>query len=122
MKQSKARGAMFSMWYGNVFNTIEERLLSAALKLVERDRLGEVIDPGLVASVCNSFVNYELGNHEAKRYREVYEAKYIQCCVDFYQPRATQVSERYCARALRFLFSLSQAMVFSNTCNMQMTR
>ncbi|KAI6213785.1 hypothetical protein M3Y94_00192600 [Aphelenchoides besseyi] len=85
------RNIMFSLWNGHVFETIQVRLLDAAMELVRRERLGEGIESSLVIGVRESFVNYGNGRElPLAMYQNHFERKYIDSAKDFYSPRSQQ--------------------------------
>ena len=49
---------MLENWNNVVFSSISERLLSASLKFVEKERNGEYVEAQLVIGVRESFGNF----------------------------------------------------------------
>ncbi|KAI6186837.1 Cullin-5 [Aphelenchoides besseyi] len=85
------RNIMFSLWNGHVFETIQVRLLDAAMELVRRERLGEGIESSLVIGVRESFVNYGNGRElPLAMYQNHFERRYVDSAKDFYSPRSQQ--------------------------------
>jgi hypothetical protein len=77
------------------FQTIQNRLLVAAMELIMRERLGEGVESSLVVSTRQAFVNYDHGKDEPlKMYENHFEKQYIDSCRDFYTPRANQVNSK----------------------------
>jgi cullin 1 len=68
----------------------QKKLTNAVLRLVERQRNGEVIDPGLVKKVVDSFVSLGLDNTDPNKecldvYKEHFEEPFIQATEVYYK-------------------------------------
>lgn len=104
-RPSAVRDEMLSAWNKRVFTEVEDKLLAAAMKLVEKDRLGEIIDQNMVVHVRDSFIRCDYDKPTPVKYHKIFEARYVQECVEFYQKHATQVIALFARRSLYILFS-----------------
>ncbi|PAV67940.1 hypothetical protein WR25_01186 [Diploscapter pachys] len=90
----KIRQIMFEFWNQLIFSECSDRLLTAAIQLVERERSGENFDTRLVIGVRQSFVtmyDYELLEDEVTDiYNQKFERMFIDETVKFYRARACQ--------------------------------
>lgn len=88
------KDAMLDCWRERVFTPISERLRTAALKLVDSERNGEVFDDRLVVGIRESYV---ILNESAECPLAVYEAcferAFIADTVSYYTARASQFIE-----------------------------
>jgi cullin-5 len=86
------QNCMYRIWNQQVLETIHSRLLSSAMELVLKERLGETIDSQLVVGVRQSFVIYSHGKiNPLEAYEQYFEKQYIDSCREFYVPRALQI-------------------------------
>ncbi|KAH7699747.1 Cullin, partial [Aphelenchoides avenae] len=98
------RNAMLDSWYRIVFKKISERLLSAAMKLIERERNGESVDTRIIVGVRESFVDLDVENvtvrtdqngklDSLQMYEIFFERSYLTGTEHFYKSRTAQVLE-----------------------------
>ncbi|KAI0482248.1 Cullin [Xylariaceae sp. FL0804] len=86
-------------WRTEFFQHVNEKVMSAVLKLVEKQRNGETIEHGQIKQVVESFVSLGLDDHDASKstldiYRYHFEAPFLTATEKFYQAESKQfVSE-----------------------------
>ncbi|KAF2970912.1 hypothetical protein GQX73_g2709 [Xylaria multiplex] len=86
-------------WRIEFFTLVHEKVMSAVLKLVEKQRNGETIEHGQIKQVVDSFVSLGLDEHDASKstldiYRSHFEKPFLAATKEFYQTESKQfVSE-----------------------------
>ncbi|KAI1503099.1 Cullin [Biscogniauxia marginata] len=86
-------------WRTEFFTKVHEKVMSAVLKLVEKQRNGETIEHGQIKQVVESFVSLGLDEHDASKstldiYRFHFEKPFLAATEKFYQAESKQfVSE-----------------------------
>lgn len=85
------RKLMLDLWNKSIFNNIKDRLQESAMKLVQAERNGDVLDSQLVIGVRESFVNLSSNTEDKLEiYRDNFEAAYIQTTTTFYKLKASE--------------------------------
>ncbi|KAK9453215.1 Cullin [Dipodascopsis uninucleata] len=82
-------------WRTEFFVTVQERLMAAILKLVEKQRNGESIDTMNIKSVVQSFVSLGLDENDSKKvslsvYKTFFEAPFITATEVYYREESKQ--------------------------------
>uniref|UniRef100_A0A1I7SBJ6 Cullin-5 n=1 Tax=Bursaphelenchus xylophilus TaxID=6326 RepID=A0A1I7SBJ6_BURXY len=88
------RNVMYTLWNETVFESIYQRLLSAANHLISEERSGQsaVSKSELVVGVREGFVNAGHGDScSLLLYKKFFETQYITSLQQFYKERANQV-------------------------------
>eukprot|EP00731_Ephydatia_muelleri_P031995 Em0023g502a len=87
---NKVQLLMLNSWNCSIFSAIKDQLLSAAMKLLYKERSGEAFDSQLVIGVRESFVNLSTAEttNKLKIYQEYFEKTYIAAACDFYKTHA----------------------------------
>ncbi|KAI2635980.1 Cullin-domain-containing protein [Xylaria nigripes] len=86
-------------WRTEFFLQVHKKVMSAVLKLVEKQRNGETIEHGQIKQVVDSFVSLGLDENDATKstldiYRDHFEAPFLAATKAFYQAESKQfVSE-----------------------------
>ncbi|KAI1345040.1 Cullin [Xylariaceae sp. FL0016] len=86
-------------WRTEFFIKVTDKVMSAVLKLVEKQRNGETIEHGQIKQVVDSFVSLGLDEHDATKstldiYRFHFEKPFLEATKNFYQAESKQfVSE-----------------------------
>ncbi|KAL1871605.1 hypothetical protein VTK73DRAFT_1954 [Phialemonium thermophilum] len=82
-------------WRTELFSKVSERVMSAVLKLVERQRNGETIEHGQIKAVVDSFVSLGLDEADPSKvtldvYRYHFERPFLEATKEFYQAESKQ--------------------------------
>jgi len=82
-------------WRSELFRTLNEKVMSAVLKLVEKQRNGETVEHGQIKQVVESFVSLGLDEHDASKttldvYRTHFEAPFLAATERFYVSESKQ--------------------------------
>ncbi|KAJ1331761.1 cullin 1 [Microdochium nivale] len=82
-------------WRSELFSTISEKVMSAVLKLVEKQRNGETIEHGQIKQVVDSFVSLGLDEHDSSKttldvYRLHFEKPFLEATERFYTAESKQ--------------------------------
>ncbi|GMR58884.1 hypothetical protein PMAYCL1PPCAC_29079, partial [Pristionchus mayeri] len=88
------RDSMLDCWRERVFNPFSERLKSAALRLVDSERNGEVFDDRLVVGIRESYVILnESSETPLAVYEACFEKAFINDTLSYYTTRASKYIE-----------------------------
>uniref|UniRef100_A0A914HHC4 Cullin-5 n=1 Tax=Globodera rostochiensis TaxID=31243 RepID=A0A914HHC4_GLORO len=88
----KVRNVMLEYWNGYVFADISQRLLNAAMGMVERERNRELVNSQLIIGVRESFVELNVeADDPLQGYEERFERSYIKGTEQFYKSRTAQL-------------------------------
>lgn len=85
-------------WKSSMFNQVQEKLVTAVLKQIEKQRNGEIIHTNSIKTVIQSFVALGLDESNTKKtnlsvYQEYFENKFVQATGAYYM----QESEEFLA-------------------------
>uniref|UniRef100_A0A915D8P0 Cullin-5 n=1 Tax=Ditylenchus dipsaci TaxID=166011 RepID=A0A915D8P0_9BILA len=90
--QHLVRNLMLSCWNRIVFTKISDRLLRAAMKLIERERNGEPVQSKLIIGVRESFVYLNVDSeNQLEKYTQFFEKSYLEATELFYKSRTAQI-------------------------------
>ncbi|VDD76139.1 unnamed protein product [Mesocestoides corti] len=91
LKYSIVRKCMLDTWDVTIFEGIKQKLEDSAMKLVQDEREGAIINSALVIGVRESCVNLSTtSTTKAWSYVEHFEAAYVKSMENFYRPRTSQ--------------------------------
>ncbi|EUB63203.1 Cullin-5 [Echinococcus granulosus] len=91
LKYSIVRKCMLDTWDVTIFEGIKQKLEDSAMKLVQDEREGAIINSALVIGVRESCVNLSAtSTTKAWNYVDHFEAAYIKSMENFYRPRTSQ--------------------------------
>ncbi|KAK8060441.1 Cullin 1 [Apiospora saccharicola] len=82
-------------WRTELFEKVSEKVMSAVLMLVEKQRNGETIEHGQIKQVVDSFVSLGLDEHDSSKstldvYRFHFERPFLEATSEFYAAESTQ--------------------------------
>ncbi|KAK8052100.1 Cullin 1 [Apiospora rasikravindrae] len=82
-------------WRTQLFEKVSEKVMSAVLMLVEKQRNGETIEHGQIKQVVDSFVSLGLDEHDSSKstldvYRYHFERPFLEATSEFYAAESTQ--------------------------------
>ncbi|CAL8100197.1 unnamed protein product [Calicophoron daubneyi] len=90
-QESSIRGVMLEKWNDIIYEAIKQRLLDSAIKLIQSERSGQVIDSALVIGIRDSCVTLSSNRGNDKPiYVEHLEQAYIEGTKNFYRPRIAE--------------------------------
>ncbi|RKO91623.1 Cullin [Blyttiomyces helicus] len=77
-------------WRIHLFEHLDKKVMSALLKLIERQRNGETIDTGLIKSVVESFVSLGLDDNDSSKttldiYKKHFEDPFVAATEEYYK-------------------------------------
>ncbi|KAJ3077130.1 hypothetical protein HK102_005291 [Quaeritorhiza haematococci] len=77
-------------WRDHLFMSVQQNVMNAVLKLIERQRNGETIDTGLIKNVVESFVSLGLDENDATKstlevYRQYFEHPFVSATESYYK-------------------------------------
>ena len=88
--QSLIYKLMLQEWNDNIFHSIRDKIHGAAMRLVEKERSGDLFDKQLVIGVRESYVNLSTDHTDSLRiYREHFERKYLESTESYYKTHAS---------------------------------
>ncbi|KAM7539100.1 hypothetical protein Aperf_G00000049573 [Anoplocephala perfoliata] len=91
LKYSIVRKCMLDTWDVTIFEGIKQKLEDSAMKLVQDEREGAIINSALVIGVRESCVSLSATSTTKQwSYVDHFEAAYIKSMANFYRPRTTQ--------------------------------
>jgi len=85
------RKTMLVTWHQIIFVKIKNRLVKAAMDIVERERLGEVVSKDRVIGVRESFVELNLTENSLDLYTREFEKAYLEGTACFYKSRTAEI-------------------------------
>ncbi|KAG9292004.1 hypothetical protein G9A89_017903 [Geosiphon pyriformis] len=86
-------------WRDNMFINVQQKVMAAVLKLIERQRNGETVETGLVKLVVESFVSLGLDDADSSKstldvYRDYFEKPFVDATQIYYKAESEKfVSE-----------------------------
>ena len=87
--QSLIYKLMLQEWNDNIFQSIRDKIHGAAMRLVEKERSGDLFDKQLVIGVRESYVNLSTDHTDPLRiYKEHFERKYLDSTDSYYKTHA----------------------------------
>ncbi|TNN11332.1 Cullin-5 [Schistosoma japonicum] len=88
LQESTIRKLMLETWNSTIYESIKQKLLDSAIKLIQDERCGQVIDSQLVVGVRESCVNLSTLSEKSFRiYVDNFEKAYIESTESFYRIR-----------------------------------
>ncbi|VDL18679.1 unnamed protein product [Hymenolepis diminuta] len=100
LKYSAVRKLMMDIWDVTVFEGIRQKLEDSAMKLVQDEREGSMINSSLVIGVRESCVCLSASSSTKQwSYVDHFEAAYIKSMANYYKPRTTQYINQHGIRA-----------------------
>lgn len=83
------------MWLDQVYVEVKRKAKDAVLKLIEREREGELIDKVLVRNILDIFIEVGMGGMES--YEKDFEEPMLQETAQFYKRKAAEwITEDSC--------------------------
>ncbi|TVY34074.1 Cullin, partial [Lachnellula occidentalis] len=82
-------------WRQTLFSEVNEKVMDAVLKMIEKQRLGETIEHGQIKSIVGSFVSLGLDDSDSTKstldvYRFHFEKPFLEATKAFYQAESKQ--------------------------------
>ncbi|KAK9465105.1 Cullin [Lipomyces arxii] len=110
------------MWRTEFFDSVQERLMTAILQLIEKQRNGETIENADIKNIVGSFVNLGLDEHDSKKvslsvYKTYFEAPFIAATEEYYRKE----SKKFVAEnSLIDYIKMAEARLQSETSRVQL--
>ncbi|CAG8491093.1 10060_t:CDS:10 [Paraglomus brasilianum] len=84
-------------WRENVFNHVQHQVTAAVLKLIEKERNGEMVDVGLIKSVVGSYVSLGLEDSDSSLevYKTHFELPFIEASQAYYRAESGKLLEKH---------------------------
>ncbi|CAH8612177.1 unnamed protein product [Schistosoma intercalatum] len=96
LQESTIRKLMLETWNSTIYESIKQKLLDSAIKLIQDERCGQVIDSQLVIGVRESCVNLSTLSEKSFRiYVDNFEKAYIESTESFYRIRIDEYIQKH---------------------------
>ncbi|CAH8615957.1 unnamed protein product [Heterobilharzia americana] len=96
LQESTIRKLMLETWNSTIYESIKQKLLDSAIKLIQDERCGQVIDSQLVIGVRESCVNLSTLSEKSFRiYVDNFEKAYIDSTESFYRIRIAEYIQEH---------------------------
>ncbi|CAH8634409.1 unnamed protein product [Schistosoma bovis] len=100
LQESTIRKLMLETWNSTIYESIKQKLLDSAIKLIQDERCGQVIDSQLVIGVRESCVNLSTLSEKSFRiYVDNFEKAYIESTESFYRIRIDEYIQKHGIRS-----------------------
>ncbi|CAG8486416.1 2355_t:CDS:2 [Paraglomus occultum] len=82
-------------WRESVFNHVQHQMTTAVLKLIEKERNGEMVDVRLIKSVIGSYVSLGPDSDSLEVYKSHFELPFIEASQVYYKAEAGKLLEKH---------------------------
>ncbi|KAA0199317.1 Cullin-5 [Fasciolopsis buskii] len=107
-RDSCVKKIMLETWNTCIYEVLQQKLLDSAIKLIQSDRCGQLIDSSLVIGISESCVILSGAQSTKKpKYVSQLEHAYIEGTKSFYRSRIAQFVQEHGIRVRFFLYILA---------------